>query len=91
MARFVHGFKERFGDEPEAVAGHGYDAIDILASVLATSGTDATRVKTALYSVRNFPGVTGTMTFDDHGDVLKSIDIKQIKQGNPILIDVVKP
>jgi len=71
MVRFVHGFKERFGDEPEAVAGHGYDAIDILASVLATSGTDATRVKTALYSVRDFPGVTGTMTFDDHGDVLK--------------------
>ena len=91
VTEFVKGFKERFGEDPEAAAGHGYDAINILATVIANVGTDPIDVKNALYKLRDFPGVTGTMSFDDHGDVLKPILIKQIKQGQPVLIDVFAP
>ena len=76
MIEFVNGFKERFGEDPEAVAGHGYDAVNILASVISDVGTDPVSVKDALYKVRDFPGVTGKMSFDDHGDVLET-DIDQ--------------
>ena len=85
---FVNGFKERFGQDPEAAAGHAYDAINILAAVIGRVGTDPIAVKAALYEVRNFPGVTGTMSFDDHGDVVKPISIKQIKHGKPVLLEV---
>jgi len=88
MTSFVDGFKERFGQDPEAAAGHGYDAINILTRVISSVGTDPTDVKNELYKVRDFPGVTGNMSFDDHGDVLKPISIKQIKQGQPVLLEV---
>lgn len=91
VAEFVKGFKAKFGEDPEAAAGHGYDAINILAAVISAVGTDPTAVKNALYKVRNFQGVTGTMSFDDHGDVIKPTLIKQIKQGRPELIDVFAP
>lgn len=91
VTEFVKGFKQRFGEDPEAAAGHGYDAINILATVIANVGTDPIDIKNALYKLRNFPGVTGTMSFDDHGDVLKPIMIKQIRQGHPGLIDVFAP
>ena len=58
----------------------------ILASVMNSVGTDVISVKNALYNVKEFPGVTGTTTFDTHGDVLKAVFVKEIKNDKPSLI-----
>lgn len=91
MKNFVQGYKERFGEDPETVAGHAYDAINILAIVIEKVGTDPTKIKDQLYKVKDFPGVTGKTSFDDHGDVIKGIHIKQIRDGKTLIVDYFQP
>ena len=91
MRVFVDGFKDRFGEEPESVAGHAYDALNILAMVIKTVGTESDNIKEKLYSVKKFPGVTGVTSFDDHGDVLKGIHIKQIRNNSAMILEYFDP
>jgi branched-chain amino acid transport system substrate-binding protein len=90
VQQFVQAFRAKYKVEPEVTAGHAYDAIKILVSVMQKWGTDAESVKKGLYAVRNFPGVTGLTTFDDHGDVVKGVFIKKISHGKPILLEEFK-
>jgi branched-chain amino acid transport system substrate-binding protein len=91
MRLFVEGFEERFGEEPESVAGHAYDAINILATVMKKVGNDPARVIEALLNVKDFPGVTGVTSFDEDGDVIKGIHIKQVKDGAIVIIGFFDP
>ena len=91
MKIFVQGYKERFGEDPETVTGHAYDAINILAMAIEKVGPDPTKIKDELYKIKNFSGVTGKTSFDDHGDVVKGIQIKQIRGGKPVIIDYFQP
>jgi branched-chain amino acid transport system substrate-binding protein len=87
MRRFGEGFKERFGEDPEAVAGHAYDAMNILAMVIKQVGTDPQMVVDALFNVKDFPGVTGVTSFDEHGDVIKGIYIKQVRDDSVVMLE----
>lgn len=84
---FVEGFKEKFNDEPETSSGHGYDALRILADVIRRVGADPLKVRDELYGISNFPGVTGITTFDNNGDVLKSIFIKSFEDNQPVVLE----
>lgn len=91
MKQFVEGFKEKFNDEPETVAGHAYDALNILALAMKRVGFDHKKIKDELYKTKDFPGVTGITSFDDEGDVIKGIYIKQFKGNSPILLEEFMP
>ncbi|MDQ3775580.1 MAG: penicillin-binding protein activator [Pseudomonadota bacterium] len=84
--QFVRAFRERYGEDPEVTSGIAYDAMKILAAVMTRTGSEPEQVKAGLYKVKDFPGVTGSTSFDDHGDVTKDIFIKVIKNGNPVLL-----
>jgi branched-chain amino acid transport system substrate-binding protein len=72
---------EKYGRKSEGFAALAYDGIRILIEVLKKRGSDTTSIKDALYEVRDFPGVTGPTTFDDHGDVIKRVVIKTVRNG----------
>ena len=82
LSQFVAKYNERYGSEPDAVAGHFYDALHILAAA-AKNAKDLTpdSIRDALYAIKDFPGVTGTTTFDEKGDVTKPLMIKEIAGG----------
>ena len=42
-------------------------------------GTAADDIKTFLYGLSNYDGITGKTSFDSNGDVLKPISIKIVK------------
>ena len=71
----------KYGRKSEGFAALAYDGIHIIAHVLKTCGDQPTCIKDTLYKVKDFPGVTGVTTFDDHGDVLKQIVIKTVCDG----------
>jgi len=58
-----------------------YDGLTAIIENIKKCGDDATCIKDRLYQTRNLPGVTGTTTFDDHGDVIKPILIKTVANG----------
>lgn len=48
---------------------HGYDAMGVIADALRAVGTEGTAIRDYLYALDAYRGVTGTFSFDDHGDV----------------------
>lgn len=78
---FEEAYKARFRSEAEVFAAHAYDAAKILVTALQHIGGDTSRLKDALYLVRDFAGVTGNTTFDKNGDVIKPVAIKVVKGG----------
>jgi branched-chain amino acid transport system substrate-binding protein len=68
--------------EPLSDASLGYDAVLLLADAMRRAGRPERRlIRDALAATRNFPGVTGKITFDSHGDPVKPVVIMEIKKG----------
>ncbi len=81
VVAFVSAFKSRFGKDPDVWSAHGYDALLLIAEAMRRSGTDADSIKEGLYSIRDFPGVSGLTSFDRNGDVLKEARFLTVKSG----------
>jgi len=78
---FVKDFKKKYGQIPDGFAANSYDALKILALAIKKGGEDSEGIKDSLYTVTDFPGVTGKTSFDANGDVKKPIGIKTVKDG----------
>lgn len=78
---FVRRYTAAYGTAPGVYAAHAYDALRIIALAIQKGGYSAEGIKNALYAIRDFPGVTGNTSFDRNGDVIKPIQIMQVKGG----------
>lgn len=92
---YVDGFKERFNDKPEETSAHGYDAMMILGKALSMDNVDIDSINTELVrnnllKIKKFKGVTGEMSFDKDGNVLKNIFIKKIVNDKEVILDTIK-
>jgi branched-chain amino acid transport system substrate-binding protein len=68
---------------PDAFAALGYDAARLLMAAIDAAGTDAPgAVRTALASTRDFPGVTGTISYAPGNPIpSKSVTILEVDHG----------
>lgn len=78
---FQGDYASRYGRQAEGFAALAYDGLMIIASGLRQCGSGAVCLRDYLYSVRDHPGVTGTTSFDEKGDVIKPIIIKTVRDG----------
>jgi len=63
---FVKKYQAKFHAVPDGMAPLGYDAMMILGQAINTAGsTDGTKIRDALASVKDYPGVTGNITIDE--------------------------
>ena len=68
---FVATYRQRFDHDPDIYAAHAFDAtrVAVFVSNEATSFS-ATEIRRVLaFGIREFPGVTGIIQFNDFGDV----------------------
>ena len=88
--QFVESYKRE--EQTLSTEPLGYDAVLVLADAArrATSLTPAA-LKTALAATKNFPGVTGNITFDNHGDPIKSTVIMKIEDGKAYYLKRIAP
>jgi ABC-type branched-subunit amino acid transport system substrate-binding protein len=69
---------------PDSVAALTYDSAKIALQAVANAGltgnlqTDRRNIKDAIVVLRDYPGVTGTMTFNVQGDPDKSVVVVRI-------------
>ncbi len=74
---------------PTALA---YDAVKLLAESIARAGSpERSAIRNALADTRQFKGVTGTLSFNQHGDPIKTIIIMKITNGCPSFLKQVRP
>jgi len=81
VADFVRAYSERYASAPDIVAALGFDAVRLVADVTECKELPGDEMKSRLLKVQGFSGVTGDMTFDEQGDVLKSFGIKKVEDG----------
>jgi branched-chain amino acid transport system substrate-binding protein len=82
MQTFVQAFRKKNNQEPDILAGYGYDVVNIAAQALRTADTiSPDAIKKALYAIRDYPGLTGKTTFDSDGDVTKDLRMMSVTNG----------
>ena len=85
IASYVKAYEGRYGSKPQQFAAQAFDATNImLNAIVAAGGANATRAKVrdALAATKNFPGVTGTTSFDPVSrEPIKLLTKLQVKDG----------
>lgn len=82
VASFVSRFRDAYGIEPTMLEALGYDSMRLLISAVQEKGAKRRdTIREALARTAHFPGVTGKITFDDHGRAKKELWVLQIKDG----------
>ena len=70
----------------------GYDATMLLADAIRRAGsTDREAIRLALETTKDYPGVTGPISFDKNGDPSKNAVIMEIRNGSAIYLKTVSP
>ncbi|HZM02392.1 MAG TPA: ABC transporter substrate-binding protein [Candidatus Saccharimonadales bacterium] len=92
IQEFVKKFQDKYNVTPDAMAALGYDSAMLLVDAIKRAGTTAgPQVRDALAATRNFPGITGQITIDEHRDAKKPLVILQVSGGKFHLVEKISP
>lgn len=80
ISKFVSDFNTKYGHLPNSFAAQAYDAMGLILEGLSQNGPDREKIKDYLYNVKDYPGVTGKLTFNQ-GDVQKTLFRFVVKDG----------
>ncbi|MDX6499511.1 MAG: branched-chain amino acid transport system substrate-binding protein [Blastocatellia bacterium] len=82
VQKFVNDYKARYNSIPDALAATAYDAARIMFDAIKRANSlDGKAIRDALAATKDFPGVTGQVTFNENRDAVKPIVMIEIKDG----------
>lgn len=87
VEKFTSAYKEKYGELPNFAAANGYDGVMLVYQTIKKYGYDVESIKKGLYATKDFPGVGGTFSFDEFGEVEKEIIFKTIKNGQFVKLE----
>jgi branched-chain amino acid transport system substrate-binding protein len=89
---FVKKYQAKFQALPDGMAPLGYDAMMILGQAINTAGsTDGIKIRDALASVKDYPGVTGNITIDEKRNAKKAAVVLEVKGNKANFVATVPP
>jgi branched-chain amino acid transport system substrate-binding protein len=68
---FIQAFKAKYNQDPTHLNAHAYDQIMLIADVVKRGAKDAQGIRDGLAATKDFVGVTGSATFDEHNQNTK--------------------
>lgn len=90
--RFVGRYRSKYGVAPNALAALAYDATWVLAEAMKRAGTfDPAKIRDALASTKDYPGVTGRITINKDRNAVKPAVVLQVKGDSFRYYQTVKP
>lgn len=84
---FVKTFETKYQEPPTQEAALAYDALNLIAAAIKQAGTDRKAIRDALANLKDFPGVTGIMSFDQGGNVVKEYPVLQVREKDFALVE----
>jgi branched-chain amino acid transport system substrate-binding protein len=88
----VADYKAHYQQVPDALAALAYDAAKILADAIQRAGsTDGSKIRDALASTKDFPGVTGSITINSDRNAVKPAVVLKIENGKFLLVETIQP
>jgi branched-chain amino acid transport system substrate-binding protein len=90
---FVKKYRARWGNEtPDAMAALGYDSVMVLADAIKRAGTtEEPKLRDAIAATKDFEGVTGKTTLDEHRNATKPAVIITVKDGKFKYVETINP
>ena len=92
MSDFRARFKQKFGTDVQLYAPYAYDSVNLLATAMEKAGSaDPKKYLPVLAKTTGFHGVTGTISFDNKGDIKNgALTLYTYKGGNKEMLGVVR-
>lgn len=78
---FSTAYQTKFNQAPDLFGGWVFDAINVLAQVIAKDGTSPSAIQQGIRSIQGYNGVEGTYNFDANGDGLHGYTVVKVDQG----------
>jgi branched-chain amino acid transport system substrate-binding protein len=78
---FLDRYKAKYNEEGEIWGALYYDTIQTLAIAIEKGGYGAEGIRKGLLEIKDYPGVTGSITYGPERDVVKPPIIKIVKDG----------
>ena len=92
VVEFVKGYRAKYNTDPDAMVALGYDSLKLLADAMRRAGTtDPAKVTAAIAATKDFDGVTGKITLDEHRNPNKPAVILHVKDGKFAYVETVSP
>jgi branched-chain amino acid transport system substrate-binding protein len=90
---FVQTFQARYGHPPDTYAAQGYDALEILANALQSTGSrNPLDLSYAIRFMNPWDGANGRYKFDATGELDdKPLYLKMFQRGEPVTVQVIRP
>ncbi|SNX53067.1 ABC transporter substrate-binding protein [Thermoanaerobacterium sp. RBIITD] len=86
VQNFIKRYKDAYGTEPDAFAALAYDSAGMLIQAIKNANSeDPAKITDALSKLKNFKGVTGTISIDDQHNPIKQTVIVELKDGKQTL------
>jgi len=94
VQQFVQAYRQKYGQTPDTFGALGYDAAMILAAAIkrtAAGKLDSQTVRNALAATRDYPGVTGSISFDAQRNASKPALVITVKAGKFEIVERIAP
>jgi branched-chain amino acid transport system substrate-binding protein len=89
---FINKYKQRHNQVPDSLAALGYDAAMIFLYALDKAPQpNPEEIRKVLSTLKNFKGVTGTISFDPNGDAVKSAVVLKVEKDGAKYVTTVNP
>jgi branched-chain amino acid transport system substrate-binding protein len=89
---FVRAYKTKYGTAPDALSALWYDGAGLLADAIRrAASTEPAKIRDALATTKNFPGVTGNISLDEERNASKPVVVVTIANGQIKMVQRVEP
>src|SRR3989338_5667050 len=79
--KFAASFKAKYNKEPQIYVPETYDAVKVLAWAIGKSDGSRESIKSQLYTLKDYSGAAGKISFDSNGDVSKEYEVLSVVSG----------
>ncbi len=92
MEAFKAKFKAKFGTEVQVYAPYVYDSLKLMVAAMVKAGSsDPVKYLPVLAATKDYPGVTGPISFDEKGDIKGgALTLKTVRGGKLEEIAVIR-
>lgn len=82
VKEFIANYETKFGKKPDTFGALGYDAAYLLFQAIEDAGsTDRDAIRDAIENVEQFDGITGSFSFDDYHNAVKTAPMLHMVGG----------
>lgn len=91
MDKFRADFKAKFGADVQVYAPYVYDAVKVMANAMVTANSSDPAKYLPALKATNYQGVTGTIAFDEKGDIKNgALTLRTYRAGERVALSVIR-